>query len=86
MCREREALEEERRRLARDQRDAEASVAAKEAKLAKEAKQLENMKSMLEQERTKAVELMQQAGKKSTSITEHASQWDSIMQHQQDSQ
>jgi hypothetical protein len=48
MCREREALEEERKRLARDQKDAEASVAAKEAKLAMEAKHLETMKSMLE--------------------------------------
>jgi hypothetical protein len=86
MCREREALEEERKRLARDQKDAEASVAAKEAKLAMEAKHLETMKSMLEQEKAKAMELIQQAAKRAMT-TDHAkvesssSQLDSIMLH-----
>ena len=88
MCREREALEEERKRLARDQKDAEASVAAKEAKLAMEAKQIETMKSMLEQEKVQAMELIQQAAKRAVTPelvkTESSiSQWDSIMLHKE---
>lgn len=85
-CREREALEEERKRLARDQRDAEASVAAKEAKITMEAKQLETMKNMLEQEKAKAMELIQQAAKRAMT-TENAESsfalWDSIMLHKE---
>lgn len=57
-------MEEERKRLIAAQKDAEASVAAKEAKLAEEAKQLETMKSMLDQEKAQAMEMIQQAAKR----------------------
>lgn len=88
MCREREAVEEERKRLIQDRKDAEVSVAMKEEKLAVEAKQLEAMKSMLEQEKAKAMEMIQQAAEKAMSA-EHAkaesnlAQWNSIMLHKE---
>ncbi|XP_024396324.1 uncharacterized protein [Physcomitrium patens] len=90
--RERESLEEERKRLDQDRKNAEASVAAKEEKLALEAKQLEKMTSMLEQEKTKAMELIQQAAKRAMAAElakvecSNISRWDSIMMQQNVSQ
>ncbi|KAL2632589.1 hypothetical protein R1flu_004068 [Riccia fluitans] len=59
--REREALEEERRRLERAQKEAEMSLAAKEAKLSQETTRLENMRNTLLQEKTQAMDVLQNA-------------------------
>lgn len=85
-------MEEERKRLAQERMNAEESVAAKEEKLAVEAKQLERMKSILEQEKTKAMELIQQAAKRAMAAElakvecGNFSSWDSITMQQNGSQ
>ncbi|CAM6126102.1 unnamed protein product [Calypogeia fissa] len=61
--REREALEEERRRLEKLQKDTETSVAEKEAKLLNEAKYVESIRASLFQEKTHAMEVLQKAAR-----------------------
>eukprot|EP01018_Ginkgo_biloba_P026693 Gb_31720 [translate_table: standard] len=59
--REREALEEERRLLAKSQKEMETSIATREAKLALEAKKLESIRSALEQEKAQAMAIIQES-------------------------